>query len=88
MNRRGFLRSIFEAGVIIALPAPITYILPPRGGWRLAGNVYTFKDIKGALRLPPLPPAPTWARKTPQEILVDINTALNNTAAADEGAWR
>ena len=44
MDRRNFLRSLAGA-VTVAVVPKVIHVLPPMGGWRQPGRVYTFKDI-------------------------------------------
>ena len=65
MDRRGFLRGLLGVGAV-AVAAPIVepvtkYFFAPSQGWVLNSGIYT---------------SSCWSRKTPTEIMDDVNAAL------------
>jgi hypothetical protein len=74
MDRRGFLRLLGGAAVASAT----TYVLPPLGGWRQGqSGLYASNGHGNSM----------WVRKTPTEIMADVNAMLaetwNNAALPD-----
>lgn len=71
MDRRGFFRLLGGAAVASAT----TYVLPPLGGWRQ--GLYASNGHGNSM----------WVRKTPTEIMADVNAMLaetwNNAALPD-----
>jgi hypothetical protein len=63
MDRRGFLRLLGGAAVASAT----TYVLPPLGGWRQ--GLYASNGHGNSM----------WVRKTPTEIMADVNAMLAET---------
>jgi hypothetical protein len=63
MDRRGFFRLLGGAAVASAT----TYVLPPLGGWRQ--GLYASNGHGNSM----------WVRKTPTEIMADVNAMLAET---------
>jgi hypothetical protein len=67
MDRRGFLRGLFGASALVAVPAApvVKYFFAPQGGWR--PGLFTCNSASGL-----------WVSKSAEEIFRDLDEALSH----------
>jgi hypothetical protein len=69
IDRRAFLHSLIAAGVTAAAAPSVVYILAPPQGWALGdGSLFSANNGFASYSW--------WLRKTPEEILADVNAYL------------